>query len=147
MLKRFRQHDGHFPRRGRGGHGRSYNSAVTEEKAGAFELGTDGPEVTDSAKLRPDSTPALHAVLALINEHPGSRWIISGHTDNQGNSAHNETLSQNRAASVIVWLKSHGADPSRVGPQGFGASRPVADNATANGRALNRRVEIAPVSK
>lgn len=102
---------------------------------------------TDSAKLRPDSTPALHAVLALINEHPGSRWIISGHTDNQGNSAHNETLSQNRAASVIVWLKSHGADPSRLGPQGFGASRPVADNATANGRALNRRVEIAPVSK
>ncbi|MBZ5678740.1 MAG: OmpA family protein [Acidobacteriia bacterium] len=102
---------------------------------------------SDSAKLRPDSTPALEAVLGLINNHPGSRWIIAGHTDNQGNSAHNQALSQNRAASVIAWLKAHGVDASRVAPQGFGASRPVADNATANGRALNRRVEIAPAQR
>lgn len=102
---------------------------------------------SDSAKLRPDSTPALEAVLGLINNHPGSRWIIAGHTDNQGNSAHNQTLSQNRAAAVIAWLKAHGVDPSRLAPQGFGATRPVADNATANGRALNRRVEIAPGQK
>lgn len=98
---------------------------------------------TDSPKLRPDSTPALEAVLGLINNHPGSRWTIAGHTDNQGNSAHNQVLSQNRAASVIAWLKAHGVDSSRLAPQGFGATQPVADNATANGRALNRRVEIA----
>jgi len=99
---------------------------------------------SDSAKLKPDSTPALEAVLGLINNHLGSRWIIAGHTDNQGNSAHNQVLSQNRAASVIAWLKAHGVDSSRLAPQGFGAIQPVADNATANGRALNRRVEIAP---
>jgi OmpA-OmpF porin, OOP family len=99
---------------------------------------------TDSAKLKPDSTPALEAVLGLINNHPGSRWMIAGHTDNQGNSGHNQVLSQNRAASVIAWLKAHGVDSSRLAPQGFGATQPVADNATANGRALNRRVEIAP---
>jgi outer membrane protein OmpA-like peptidoglycan-associated protein len=81
-------------------------------------------------------------VLGLINNHPGSRWIIAGHTDNQGDSAHNQVLSQNRSASVIAWLKAHGVDASRLASQGFGASRPVADNATANGRALNRRVEI-----
>jgi len=52
-------------------------------------------------------------------------------------------LSQNRAAAVIAWLKAQGVDPSRLTPQGYGASRPVADNATTNGRALNRRVEIA----
>jgi len=98
---------------------------------------------TDSAKLKPDSTPALEAVRGLINNHPGSRWMIAGHTDNQGNSVHNQVLSQNRAASVITWLKAHGADSSRLSPQGFGATQPVADNATANGRALNRRVEIA----
>jgi OmpA-OmpF porin, OOP family len=97
---------------------------------------------TDSAKLRPDSTPALDAVLGLMNNHPGSRWIIAGHTDNQGDAAHNQSLSQNRSASVIAWLKAHGVDASRLSSQGFGASRPVADNATANGRALNRRVEI-----
>lgn len=98
---------------------------------------------TDSAKLRPDSMPALNAVLGLINNHPGSRWIIAGHTDNQGNAGHNQTLSENRAGSVIAWLKGHGVDAGRLVPQGFGATRPVADNATANGRALNRRVEVA----
>jgi outer membrane protein OmpA-like peptidoglycan-associated protein len=99
---------------------------------------------SDSAKLKPDSTPALEAVLGLINNHLGSHWIIAGHTDNQGDSAHNQVLSQNRAASVIAWLTAHGVDSSRLAPQGFGATQPVADNATANGRALNRRVEIAP---
>jgi outer membrane protein OmpA-like peptidoglycan-associated protein len=102
---------------------------------------------SDSAKLRLDSTPALEAVLGLFKNHPGSHWIIAGHTDNQGNSAHNQVLSQNRAAAVIAWLKAHGANSSRLAPQGFGATRPVADNATANGRALNRRVEIAPEQK
>ena len=102
---------------------------------------------TDSATLRPDSKPALEAVLGLINNHPGSRWVIAGHTDNQGNGEHNQTLSQSRAASVIAWLKAHGVDGSRLASQGFGASRPVADNASANGRALNRRVEIATAQR
>jgi outer membrane protein OmpA-like peptidoglycan-associated protein len=97
---------------------------------------------TDSAKLRPDSMPALNAVLGLLNNHPASQWIIAGHTDNQGNAAHNQTLSENRAASVIAWLKSHGIAGTRLGAQGFGASRPVADNSTESGRALNRRVEV-----
>lgn len=99
---------------------------------------------TDSAKLRADSMPALNAVLGLINNHPGSRWIISGHTDDQGNAGHNQTLSESRAGSVIAWLKARGVEASRLVPEGFGATRPVADNATANGRALNRRVEVAP---
>jgi OOP family OmpA-OmpF porin len=98
---------------------------------------------TDSAKLRSDSMPALKAVLGLINNHPGSRWIIAGHTDNQGNSDHNQTLSENRSASVISWLKDHGVNSNQLERHGFGASRPVADNTTANGKALNRRVEVA----
>ena len=98
---------------------------------------------TDSSKIRGDSIPALNAVLGLIHNHPGARWIIAGHTDNQGDAAHNQTLSESRSKSVIAWLKQHGADVSRLVPQGFGATRPVADNATANGRALNRRVEVA----
>jgi OmpA-OmpF porin, OOP family len=51
-------------------------------------------------------------------------------------------LSERRAASVITWLKTHGVEQDRLAPQGFGATRPVADNASASGRALNRRVEI-----
>ncbi len=98
---------------------------------------------TNSSKLRPDSLPALNAVLGLVKNHPGSHWIISGHTDNQGNAALNQPLSEARAKSVVAWLKQHGADVSRLAPEGFGATRPVADNATANGRALNRRVEVS----
>jgi OmpA-OmpF porin, OOP family len=98
---------------------------------------------TDSAKLRADSMPALNAVLELINNHPGSHWVIAGHTDNQGSEDHNQPLSERRAASVITWLKAHGVDQERLAPKGFGATRPVADNATASGRALNRRVEIS----
>lgn len=98
---------------------------------------------TNSSKLRPDSLPALNAVLGLFHDHPGSNWIISGHTDNQGNVALNQPLSEARAKSVVAWLKQHGADTSRLAPEGFGATRPVADNATVSGRALNRRVEVA----
>ena len=97
---------------------------------------------TDSSKLRPDSLPALNAVLGLINNHKASRWLIAGHTDGQGTEARNLPLSQARAESVVAWLKQHGADVSLLVPQGFGQQRPVADNATANGRALNRRVEV-----
>jgi OmpA-OmpF porin, OOP family len=82
-------------------------------------------------------------VLGLSPNHPDSHWIISGHTDNQGNAALNQPLSEARAKSVVTWLKQHGADVSRLAPEGFGATRPVADNATANGRALNRRVEVS----
>jgi len=98
---------------------------------------------TDSSKLRPDSLPALNAVLGLINNHPGSRWILAGHTDNEGSASHNETLSEWRAETVVIWLKERRVDVGRLVPQGFGATQPVADNATANGRALNRRVEVA----
>lgn len=98
---------------------------------------------TGSSKLRSDSLPALNAVLGLINNHAGSRWIISGHTDNQGSDKLNVPLSKARAASVIAWLTAHGVAANRLKPQGFGATRPVADNTTANGRFLNRRVEVA----
>jgi outer membrane protein OmpA-like peptidoglycan-associated protein len=100
---------------------------------------------TDSAKLRSDSLPALNAILGLVNNHPDSRWIIAGHTDNQGSAVHNQPLSEQRASAVIAWLSQHGVPAGRLAPQGFGSTRPVADNATGSGRALNRRVEVAPV--
>jgi outer membrane protein OmpA-like peptidoglycan-associated protein len=98
---------------------------------------------TDSARLKADSLPALNAVLGLVQNHAASGWLIAGHTDNQGNDARNQPLSEQRAAAVVAWLKGHGANVSQLVPQGFGSSRPVADNATATGRAINRRVEVA----
>jgi len=98
---------------------------------------------TGSSKLRADSLPALQAVLGLINDRPGSNWIIAGHTDNQGSDKINIPLSKARAASVVSWLTGHDVAANRLEPQGFGSTRPVADNATASGRALNRRVEVS----
>jgi outer membrane protein OmpA-like peptidoglycan-associated protein len=97
---------------------------------------------TNSATLRPDSTASLEKMLAVILKRPDSRWIISGHTDNQGSAELNQKLSEARASSVIAWLVSHGIAASRFTAQGYGASRPVADNSTEEGRAKNRRVEL-----
>lgn len=99
---------------------------------------------TGKAMLRPDSTPALESILTLINNKPGSRWIIAGHTDNQGTASLNQTLSEARATSVVAWLTGHGIATNRLVAQGFGMKQPIADNSTESGRALNRRVEIAP---
>jgi OOP family OmpA-OmpF porin len=98
---------------------------------------------TGSSKLRPDSVAALQAILGLIKAHPSSSWIIAGHTDSEGSDSLNIPLSKARAESVVSWLSAHGAQKAHLVPQGFGATRPVADNNTAAGRALNRRVEVA----
>jgi outer membrane protein OmpA-like peptidoglycan-associated protein len=98
---------------------------------------------TDSSQIRGESIPALNAVLGLINNHPGWRWVIAGHTDNEGSANHNQALSEARAKSVVSWLTAHGVASDHLDPRGFGSTRPVADNAAANGRALNRRVEVA----
>jgi outer membrane protein OmpA-like peptidoglycan-associated protein len=98
---------------------------------------------TASAKLRPESIASLNQLLQLIQSIPNSRWIIAGHTDNQGGAEYNMGLSLARAHSVVTWLSQHGVAASRLTPQGYGLTRPVADNATDAGRALNRRVEVS----
>lgn len=97
---------------------------------------------TGSSKLRADSIPALRAVFGLIKAHPSSQWIVAGHTDNQGSDALNIPLSKARGESVVFWLATHGGQRDHLIPMGFGATRPVSDNSTPSGRALNRRVEI-----
>ena len=98
---------------------------------------------TASAKLRPDSVTALETVLLLVKSSPGSRWTIAGHTDNQGGAAYNLELSDARATSVVTWLVEHGIAANRLVAKGYGLTRPVADNSTESGRALNRRVEVS----
>ncbi|MBV8153483.1 MAG: OmpA family protein [Candidatus Eremiobacteraeota bacterium] len=98
---------------------------------------------TASAKLRPDSIASLKELLALIQSIPNSRWMIAGHTDNQGGADYNMGLSDARAHSVVAWLAQHGIAANRITAKGYGFTRPVADNATDAGRALNRRVEVS----
>ncbi len=100
---------------------------------------------TASAKLRPDSLASLNEILQLVQSAPSSRWIIAGHTDNQGGAAYNLGLSLARAHSVVTWLTQHGIAANRLTAKGYGLTRPVADNSTDAGRALNRRVEVSLV--
>jgi len=96
----------------------------------------------DQATLKPASEPALQQLLAALQAVPALRVEIAGHTDSDGNDAYNLALSQRRAESVVAWLVERGIAASRLVPVGKGESEPVAGNATADGRALNRRVEV-----
>ncbi|MFD1470122.1 OmpA family protein [Hymenobacter caeli] len=97
---------------------------------------------TDKATLRPDAQPTLAEVLKLLQQNPGLRLAVQGHTDNAGTPAHNQTLSEDRARAVVAALVGAGTAATRLEAAGFGQTRPVADNATDAGRAQNRRVEL-----
>jgi OmpA-OmpF porin, OOP family len=112
-------------------------------------LSTDGRIVTHgilfdtgSDVIKPESLPTLKAILAVLTDNPGVNFVIEGHTDNQGNRAVNQPLSERRAAAVRAWLIEKGIDAARLRAAGFGDSRPIDSNATPEGRANNRRVEF-----
>lgn len=97
---------------------------------------------TGSAKLLSKSFKSLDDVVAILKEDQALKLDIEGHTDNTGSDKINNPLSENRAKAVYDYLAGKGIDASRMTSQGFGSSKPVADNKTAKGRALNRRVEM-----
>jgi OOP family OmpA-OmpF porin len=97
---------------------------------------------TDKAVIKPVSYPELDDVVRVFEENPGLHVKVDGHTDSQGSDAHNLDLSQRRAEAIREYLVGHGTAPERLTAQGFGENKPVADNDTAEGRALNRRVEL-----
>jgi outer membrane protein OmpA-like peptidoglycan-associated protein len=98
---------------------------------------------SDSAVITPESAATLEEVRAALAAELELRVEVAGHTDSTNTDAYNLDLSARRARKVVDLLVQRGADPSRVQSQGFGRTRPVADNATAQGRALNRRVEVS----
>lgn len=84
----------------------------------------------------------LSEVAAQLKANPQWRWDVDGYTDNVGDKADNQKLSEERAQSVANWLIAHGIDRDRLTVKGYGESNPVADNTTPQGRARNRRVEL-----
>ena len=102
---------------------------------------------TDKAVLKPESEGTLQQVLALLKDAPELRIAIAGHTDSQSSDTYNLDLSKRRALAVVKWLTDKGIMASRLEAQGFGESQPVADNDSAAGRALNRRVEIRDLTR
>jgi len=97
---------------------------------------------SDSAELGSESNATLLQIAALMKSQPQLRIGVEGFTDSTNTDAYNVDLSRRRAQAVLAWLTQQGISSARLTAQGFGKSRPVADNATPQGRALNRRVEI-----
>lgn len=98
----------------------------------------------DTAKvdIKPDFTGVLDSVVLVIKEFDKTVLEVAGHTDSDGSDSSNLTLSQGRANSVANYLRGKGVKPERLTTIGYGEARPVADNGTAEGKALNRRVEL-----
>jgi len=94
------------------------------------------------ADIKPNMAPVLDRLAASLAQHPVTMVRIIGHTDSTGSDSINEPLSVNRAAATRDYLVARGVGGSRIAIDGRGARQPVADNATAGGRAMNRRVEI-----
>lgn len=138
-----------------------YNWKVVKDdvqQSGATSLGIDVVEMpdgslkvnipsnvsfdTDKTDLKPALLPVLDSVARSLNQHPELRAKVVGHTDSTGALAHNQTLSVNRARSVTDYLSRQGVAATRLTIEGRGPNDTIGDNATADGRALNRRVEI-----
>jgi outer membrane protein OmpA-like peptidoglycan-associated protein/type II secretory pathway pseudopilin PulG len=98
---------------------------------------------TGSDRIRPESTPTLKEIAAMLTEHPDLRLLIEGHTDNVGAAAANQSLSEKRAAAVRqALIEGFGVAGDRLTTKGLGATKPVAANDTPEGRQNNRRVEL-----
>ncbi|MCB1890316.1 MAG: OmpA family protein [Rhodocyclaceae bacterium] len=95
-----------------------------------------------SRKVSEPAQPILDRIAEALLEHPGWRVVIEGHTDSVGRELFNQELSLKRAASVLDYLAGRGLAADKMQADGRGEHAPIADNATAKGRAANRRIEI-----
>ena len=117
---------------------------VTKDK---IELKQKVHFATGKDKIMPDSFAMLNEIADVLKSRPEIRVRIEGHTDSRGSAKLNTKLSQGRADSVRRFLIERGVDGGRMEAQGFGPSRPIADNRTNQGREKNRRVEFFIVAQ
>jgi OOP family OmpA-OmpF porin len=120
-----------------------------------LKLMKEGVEITlkvyfdvDQATIRPESKDGLAAAAKIMNDNPGIKVEIVGHTDNTGSEEYNLALSRRRAQAVVDYLVTQlGVDRSLLTAKGYGEAKPVATNDTDEGRQLNRRVEFKVLEK
>ncbi len=128
------------------------------EQSGASSLGVDVTEMPDGTlrvnipsnvsfdtskyQLKPALLPVLDSVARALTQHPELRAKSIGYTDSTGSASFNQTLSVNRATAVTNYLAQQGVASTRMMAEGRGPGNPIGDNATAEGRAMNRRVEL-----
>lgn len=115
---------------------------ITQEARGTIVSLADILFDFDKATLKRDVEFNLVRIATILNQYPEMTIIVEGHTDNIGTPEYNMELSEARAVAVFDFLVSQGVTRSRMGAQGFGMTRPVVSNDTAEGRARNRRVDL-----
>jgi len=101
---------------------------------------------TEKYNINSKSQATLNKLADIFKEYPDSNILVEGHTDNTGSETYNLTLSKNRAQAVTNYLTSQGLGSGRFNTKWYGESQPKYDNSTAEGRAKNRRVELAIVA-
>jgi outer membrane protein OmpA-like peptidoglycan-associated protein len=117
-------------------------TGIRETERGLAVVVGQGLFATGQFNLSPTARSEVGRIAAVLTQFPDHQIAVEGHTDSVGSEVTNQALSEQRAASVRAALIAEGLDPARVTAVGFGQNRPIADNATAAGRAQNRRVEI-----
>jgi outer membrane protein OmpA-like peptidoglycan-associated protein len=124
--------------------------SATTGKADIFRTG-EGINITfqpdfyfesNLEQLTPDAKSLLNEVSGVLNRYPYTEVFIEGHADSSGNQLKNKKLSENRAKSVALYMKSQGVVADRLAIAGYGATRPLASNETPEGRRKNRRVLV-----
>lgn len=98
---------------------------------------------TEKYNINTVSQTTLNKLISVFKEYPDTNILVVGHTDSQGSAAYNMTLSKNRAYAVTNNLVENGISQGRLTTNWFGETQPIHDNATAEGRAKNRRVNVA----
>lgn len=96
----------------------------------------------DKSTIKPEAGAILDRLVVFMNENKDKKVSLSGHTDSVGTDAYNQKLSERRVNSVRSYVVKKGVDAGRISGQGFGETKPIADNKTKDGRAKNRRVEV-----
>lgn len=105
-------------------------------------MSSDTLFATGSAEIFAGAREKLRQFATVLNKYPQTTIVVTGHTDSRGTAQLNQTLSEQRAKAVADTLIADGVSAARVTTHGVGASQPLADNSTPEGRAQNRRVEI-----
>lgn len=124
--------------------------AATDNKVEVVRI-ADGIDITfqpdfsfesSSEQLLPDAKSHLQNISGVLSRYPYTEVFIEGHADSSGNQLKNKKLSELRAKTVALYLKSNGIVAERLAIAGYGAIRPIASNATPEGRRRNRRVVV-----
>ena len=116
--------------------------ATSESARGLIVNMSDVLFDTGKYTLKPATQISLAKVSGILQSYPGLKLQVEGYTDSTGSPEFNQKLSENRAGTVRDFLVSQGVQPENIAATGYGMAKPVADNNTAQGRALNRRVQL-----